>query len=85
MDLGFITHSVHANSRLVYLKHQVSTTNSFVVSGPKDEGIYPPGPAWLAVVVGGVPSQLVEVMVGNGHSPPVDEAAIAKYDLQYIP
>ncbi|KAG9226218.1 hypothetical protein CCMSSC00406_0005129 [Pleurotus cornucopiae] len=77
MDLGFITHSVHANSRLVYLTHQLSTVNSFVVSGPKDEGIYPPGPAWLAVVVGGVPSQLVEVMVGDGRSPPVDEAAIA--------
>ncbi|KDQ33386.1 hypothetical protein PLEOSDRAFT_152955 [Pleurotus ostreatus PC15] len=77
MDLGFITHSVHANSRLVYLKHQSSTANSFVVSGPKDEGLYPPGPAWLAVVVDGVPSQLVGVMVGDGHSPPVDEAAIA--------
>ncbi|KAF8595713.1 hypothetical protein BDV93DRAFT_528472 [Ceratobasidium sp. AG-I] len=38
--------------------------------------IYPPGPAWLFIVVNGVPSVAQKVMVGDGSSPPVDQGAI---------
>jgi hypothetical protein len=40
--------------------------------------VYPPGPAWLFVIVDGVPSEAVKVMVGEGRSPPVDQGAIEK-------
>ncbi|KAF8136438.1 glyoxal oxidase N-terminus-domain-containing protein [Boletus edulis] len=76
MDLGFVTHAVHANSRLVYL-----TVSSFrngegmIAVGPPDGSIYPPGPGWIFLVVNGVPSQGKMVMVGDGQGPPVDESA----------
>ncbi|TDL27423.1 galactose oxidase [Rickenella mellea] len=77
MDLGYVTHAVHANSRLVYLQ---STYNmgkeTLSVTGPPDGDVYPPGPGWLYVVVDGVPSEGQLIMVGDGKSPPVDEAAM---------
>jgi hypothetical protein len=77
MDLGYITHTIHANSRLVYLlsSNQGST---LTVRGPPNENIYPPGPGWLYVVVDGVPSVGKRVIVGNGEGPPVDQQAINK-------
>lgn len=65
MDLGFVTHGVHANSRLVYLVNSVIGDDVITVVGPPNGGIYPPGPGWIFVVVDGVPSTGVKVMVGN--------------------
>ena len=79
MDLGFVTHGVHMNARLVFLSANISSDRkSLVISGPVNSGIYPPGPAWLYLVIDGVPSAGKKVMVGNGQHPPVDEEAIEK-------
>jgi len=77
MDLGYITHTVHANSRLVYLMFSIQG-NTLTVRGPPNEHIYPPGPGWIYVLVDGVPSVGKRVMVGNGEGPPVDQQAINK-------
>ncbi|KIM48799.1 copper radical oxidase [Hebeloma cylindrosporum] len=77
MDLGYVTHAVHANSRLVYLLFSIQG-NTLTVRGPPNEYVYPPGPGWLYVVVDGVPSVGKRVMVGNGEGPPVDQQAINK-------
>ena len=77
MDFGYVTHAVHANSRLVYLSSKLSQDNStLIVTSPPNGDIYPPGPGWLFVVVGGIPSIAQQVMVGDGNGPPVDESAI---------
>ena len=79
MDLGFVTHAVHANSRLVYLTvSSFQSVGKVVLVGPPDGNIYPPGPGWLFLVVNGVPSRGRMVMVGNGQGPPVDESAWEK-------
>ncbi|KAI0291189.1 putative copper radical oxidase [Multifurca ochricompacta] len=79
MDLGYVTHSVHANSRLVYLAVDLEEDGeTLTIKGPPHGGIYPPGPGWLYVVVGNVPSVGVKVMVGDGQDPPVDHGAIEK-------
>jgi hypothetical protein len=77
MDLGYVTHAVHANNRLVYLS---STLNDEIltISGPPNGKVYPPGPGWLYVVVGGVPSIGIKLMVGDGLGPPSDEEATRK-------
>lgn len=79
MDLGFVTHAVHANSRLVHLvaKHE-GDGHTLIIEGPPNSGVYPPGPGWLYVVVGGVSSKGVKIMVGDGQGPPVDHGAIKK-------
>jgi hypothetical protein len=80
MDLGYVTHAVHSNSRSVYLKTTFSTdAKTLSITGPPDGNVYPPGPGWIYVVVDGVPSVGVKVMVGNGAGPEVDEAASKKY------
>lgn len=73
-----MTHSVHMNTRLVGL---VSSTLSpdgrtLTIVGPPSPQIYPPGPGWLYVLVNGIPSEGRKIMVGDGASPPVDQAAI---------
>lgn len=79
MDLGFVTHTVHANSRLVYLVASVSDDGrAITVTGPPDGGVYPPGPGFLYLVVDDVPSVGVKVMIGDGEDPPFDEDALAK-------
>ncbi|OCH87409.1 copper radical oxidase [Obba rivulosa] len=80
MDLGFVTHAVHANSRMVYLETVRmpgggGQTEALDVTGPPNANVYPPGPAWVYVVVSGVPSEGTKVMVGDGRGPPVDEGA----------
>lgn len=77
MDLGYVTHAVHANSRLVYLTASYKN-NTLTLTGPPNENIYPPGPGWMYVICDGVPSRGIKVMVGNGQSPPVDEGAREK-------
>jgi hypothetical protein len=79
MDLGFATHGVHMDQRLVYLKHEVSSDGKTVkVTGPPHSGIYPPGPAWIYFNVNGVPSVAQHTMIGDGASPPVDVGASEK-------
>ncbi|KXN80994.1 hypothetical protein AN958_06506 [Leucoagaricus sp. SymC.cos] len=79
MDLGFISHSVHMNSRHVWLVASRSDDDETVltVTAPPREEIYPPGPGWLYVLIDGVPSEGRKVMVGE-RQPPVDKAAIDK-------
>ncbi|KAI5481062.1 hypothetical protein MNV49_006248 [Pseudohyphozyma bogoriensis] len=81
MDLGYSTHSVHMNNRLVEL--QVKRNGAeLTIQGPKTvrflffTGIYPPGYAWLYVLADGIPSKGKRVMIGSGASPPVSTAAI---------
>ncbi|KAI0086181.1 copper radical oxidase [Irpex rosettiformis] len=75
MDFGYVTHAVHADSRLVYLESSVSD-GKVMVTGPPDGGIYPPGPGWIMVVANDIPSEAVKIMVGDGKSPEVNEGAI---------
>ncbi|KAG2147190.1 putative copper radical oxidase [Suillus cothurnatus] len=76
MDLGFVTHAVHANSRLVYLSSSLfSDGHSLQITGPPRPAVYPPGPGWIYVIVDGVPSVGFQVMVGTGNGPPVDDTA----------
>lgn len=77
MDLGFITHAVHANCRLVYLPWS-RDGETLTITAPPNGNIYPPGPGWLYIVVDGVPSKGTKVIVGDGKGPDVDEAALQK-------
>ncbi|CAE7126179.1 unnamed protein product [Rhizoctonia solani] len=76
MDFGFATHGVHMDQRLVSLFTVPYGKRHIQVQGPPNPNVYPPGPAWLFVIVDGVPSEAVKVMVGDGNSPPVDQGAI---------
>lgn len=78
MDLGFVTHAIHMNTRLVSLvpTSLSSDGRTLGIGGPPSEQIYPPGPGWLYVLVNGVPSEGKKVMVGTGADPPVDQEAI---------
>ncbi|KAJ7065518.1 glyoxal oxidase N-terminus-domain-containing protein [Mycena amicta] len=79
MDLGFATHGVHMDQRLVYLTSTLSADKkTLTVHAPPSAPIYPPGPAYLYVVTNtGAPSFGHKTLVGTGASPPVDKAAIA--------
>ena len=77
MDLGYVTHAVHANSRLVYLVFQ-RDADILTVTGPPDGGVYPPGPAFIYLVVDGVPSVGRKVIIGDGKDPDVDKEALDK-------
>ncbi|KAF7338079.1 Copper radical oxidase [Mycena venus] len=77
MDFGYVTHAVHANSRLVYLKATLSADSvKLTITGPPNGNVYPPGPGWLFVVVDGVPSIAHHLMIGDGQDPEVDEKAL---------
>ncbi|KAG8760725.1 hypothetical protein FRC14_002221 [Serendipita sp. 396] len=80
MDLGFVTHSVHMNSRLVYLDFAVEQTNDSTltlrVKAPPHSSLYPPGPGWLYLVVGDKWSNASHVLVGDGSNPPEDPGAL---------
>ncbi|KAF8891269.1 copper radical oxidase [Infundibulicybe gibba] len=83
MDLGFVTHAVHANSRLVYLETTISPGSKpderiVRVAAPPSGNVYPPGPGWIYMLVNGVPSVGVKVMVGSGEGPAVDRKAMEK-------
>ncbi|KAF8920993.1 copper radical oxidase [Mucidula mucida] len=74
MDLGYVTHAVHANSRLVNLVVQLEG-DELVITGPPNGKIYPPGPAFLYVLEDGIPSSGKKIMVGDGKDPEVDHEA----------
>ncbi|KDQ18009.1 hypothetical protein BOTBODRAFT_171700 [Botryobasidium botryosum FD-172 SS1] len=77
MDLGFVTHAVHMNSRLVVLACTLSDDRKqLTVTAPPSATIYPPGPGWLYVLVDGVPSFGHQTLVGDGANPPEDRGAI---------
>ncbi|KAF8496926.1 glyoxal oxidase N-terminus-domain-containing protein [Gautieria morchelliformis] len=69
MDLGFSTHSMHANSRLVYLDCSLEGS-TMTVEAPPDAGVYPPGPGYVFVVVDGVASTAAVTLIGDGAAPP---------------
>ncbi|KAG5653704.1 hypothetical protein H0H81_011284 [Sphagnurus paluster] len=75
MDLGYVTHAVHANTRLVYLTCSM-VGDILTITGPPNGDIYPPGPGWIYFLVDAVPSVGLKVMIGSGASPPVDRAAL---------
>ena len=80
MDLGYVTHAVHANARLVFLTNSLSAdSQTLTVTGPPNGNVYPPGPAWIYLVVDGVPSVGKKVMIGDGKGPEVDDDALNKY------
>ncbi|OAV99415.1 hypothetical protein PTTG_04524 [Puccinia triticina 1-1 BBBD Race 1] len=67
LDFGFVTHSTHMNSRLVKLITKFdSPANKLKVVMPPSPEIYPPGYAWLFVLVNGIPSPGKRIMVGSG-------------------
>ncbi|KAF8509439.1 glyoxal oxidase N-terminus-domain-containing protein [Gautieria morchelliformis] len=80
MDLGFSTHGVHMDQRLVQLTSTLSSDHTtLTVHAPPNGMVYPPGPAYLYVVTNaGVPSFGHKTLIGTGGSPPVDQGAIAK-------
>ncbi|PIL24258.1 hypothetical protein GSI_14011 [Ganoderma sinense ZZ0214-1] len=77
MDLGYVTHAVHASSRLVYLVFSLSSDRkTLTITGPPSGEVYPPGPGFIYVVVDDVPSEGVRLLVGDGKGPAVDHAAL---------
>ncbi|KAF8595716.1 hypothetical protein BDV93DRAFT_528477 [Ceratobasidium sp. AG-I] len=77
MDLGYSTHGVHMDMRMVKLTCTLSANRkSLTITGPPNAAIYPPGPAWLYILANGVPSKAQKVLIGTGASPPVDQGAI---------
>ncbi|KAF7308868.1 Copper radical oxidase [Mycena kentingensis (nom. inval.)] len=79
MDLGFATHGVHMDQRLVYLDAVLSRDKKTLkITAPPTAPVFPPGPAFLFVVTDtGVPSVARKTLVGTGASPPVDQAALS--------
>jgi hypothetical protein len=73
VDTGFNTHSINPNQRVVVLAHGFNNAqrSSITVNGPRDGGVYPPGPGWLFISVNGVVSQGRRVIVGSGGNAPV--------------
>ena len=77
MDLGYVTHAVHASSRLVYLVSSLSADRTtLTITGPPSGEVYPPGPGFVYVVLDDVPSEGVRLIVGDGKGPAVDHAAL---------
>ncbi|TCD66011.1 hypothetical protein EIP91_001911 [Steccherinum ochraceum] len=75
MDLGYVTHATHTNSRHVTLQSTASG-NTLSVVGPPNGNVYPPGPGWLYLMINGIPSTGVKVMIGDGNDPPFDQGAL---------
>jgi hypothetical protein len=73
MDFGYVTHAVHANTRLVFIPCSRSHNDqAFFITAPPSGGVYPPGPAFLFIIIDGVPSEGIKIMVGHGNSPPIN-------------
>jgi hypothetical protein len=81
MDLGFVTHSLHMNGRLVHLDFSSEGEDgasplTLQVQAPPNSSVYPPGPAWVYVVVGDKWTVASKIMVGDGSNPPEDPGAL---------
>ncbi|CAH7687946.1 glyoxal oxidase N-terminus-domain-containing protein [Phakopsora pachyrhizi] len=67
MDFGYVTHSVPMNSRSVKLPNRLGNLdNEILAQIPVSRSVYPPGFAFIHVLVNGVPSQGHRMMIGNG-------------------
>jgi hypothetical protein len=66
------------NSRHVWAEVQTTEDGLLSVTAPPNERVYPPGPAWLFILVDGIPSEGFKIMVGDGRAPPVDQVAMEK-------
>lgn len=78
MDLGFITHSVHMDQKVVELVSTLSADRgTLTITGPPNAPVYSPGPGWIFILSGDIPSVAQKVMIGTGASPPKDDAATA--------
>ncbi|KAB5591986.1 fungistatic metabolite [Ceratobasidium theobromae] len=78
MDLGFITHGVHMDQKLVELVSTLSNSRTtLTVTGPPDAPTFSPGPGWIFVVMDDIPSVGQKIMIGKGDAPPKDDGAIA--------
>lgn len=67
IDLGFATHGVHMDQRLVKLEARLSADcKHLAIQAPPSSTIYPPGPAFVYVVAeDGAVSYGHRVLVGN--------------------
>ncbi|KAL5633213.1 hypothetical protein ACGC1H_003644 [Rhizoctonia solani] len=78
MDLGFITHSVHMDQKMVELMSTLSADRgTLTVTGPPNAPVFSPGPGWIFVIAGDIPSVAQKLMIGTGASPPKDDGATA--------
>ncbi|THU84079.1 hypothetical protein K435DRAFT_971328 [Dendrothele bispora CBS 962.96] len=76
MDFGFATHAVHMDQRLVGLVSELSDDKTqLTITGPPSPTIYSPGPAFVFVLVDGVPSFGHKTLIGTGAQPPFDQGA----------
>ncbi|KAK7449237.1 hypothetical protein VKT23_013382 [Stygiomarasmius scandens] len=76
MDFGFATHGIHMDQRLVGLVSELSDDRTkLTVTGPPLPTIYSPGPAYVFLLVDGVPSFGSKTLIGTGAQPPSDEGA----------
>ncbi|THU84471.1 hypothetical protein K435DRAFT_783751 [Dendrothele bispora CBS 962.96] len=65
------------NQRLVGLVSQLSNDKTkLTITGPPSPTIYSPGPAFVFVLVDGVPSFGSKTLIGTGAQPPLDEGAL---------
>ncbi|KDQ22213.1 hypothetical protein PLEOSDRAFT_1109334 [Pleurotus ostreatus PC15] len=87
MDLGFATHGVHMDQKLVQLQSTLSRNKKTLqITAPRDGRLFSPGPGFLFIVTNeGVPSVGHKVLIGTGASPPVDQGAIDKYAASPLP
>ncbi|KAJ7595106.1 glyoxal oxidase N-terminus-domain-containing protein [Mycena floridula] len=78
MDLGFSSHAFHSSSRLVFMEAELSRDRkSLTIISPPNNRVFPPGPAFIFLTVDDVTSASVQVMLGNGASPPVADQGIS--------
>lgn len=55
------------NSRSVELKvHSIKSSKEVTVEMPPSGEVYPPGFAWVFVIINGIPSEGRQIMVGTG-------------------
>ncbi|KAG9014848.1 hypothetical protein FRB94_009006 [Tulasnella sp. JGI-2019a] len=87
---GFATHAINFGQRHVQLQntYTLNADGSAVLHCsqlPPNPSILAPGPAWLFIVVNGVPSTGVEVMIGNGIIGTQPTAANAALPAKSVP
>ncbi|KAG8791040.1 hypothetical protein FRC12_010291 [Ceratobasidium sp. 428] len=81
MDLGFSTHGVHMDQRMVMLDSKMQMLGNvgelvLDIAAPPNASVYPPGPGFIVVSCNGVPSVMHKMLIGGGQDPPVDQGAI---------
>lgn len=83
MDLGFVTHAIHMNSRLVEMDNSLgSDGKTLTIQAPATTGLYPPGYGWLYILADGVPSEGRRVMMGPADDP-IEDYRASRGSLSY--